>query len=137
MLIDRRGTGAVPDTQIDVDVMLPAAAQGVVGVECLDSRGELRAILSSLEDPASKYTTAAERAVAATLNANCQSPVASFATIENDTLTIDALVASSDGATVLRERVHGKIDDAEQLGHRVADQLLKKGAGELLVEEEP
>jgi len=134
--LERLGLQAHITSEFDVDVMLPAAAQGVVGVECLTSRTELRAILSSLEDPASKHTTAAERAVAATLNANCQSPVASFATIENDTLTIDALVASSDGATVLRERVHGNVDDAEQLGHRVADQLLEKGAGELLVEEE-
>ena len=134
--LERLGLQAHITSEFDVEVMLPAAAQGVVGVECLANRVDLRTILSSLEDSVSKHTTAAERAVAATLDANCQSPVASFATIENDTLTIDALVASTDGATVLRSRAQGDVGDAEQLGHHVAKQLLEKGAGELLVEDE-
>jgi hydroxymethylbilane synthase len=134
--LERLGLQAHITNEFDVTVMLPAAAQGVVGIECLADRAELRAVLSSLEDPTSKFTTSAERAVAAKLNANCQSPVASFATIENDILTIDALVASADGETVIRQRVSGSVDDAERLGQQVAEQLLKEGAGALLVEED-
>jgi len=134
--LERLGLHTHITSEFDVDVMLPAAAQGVVGVECLADHADLRAVLLNLEDPTSKYTTAAERAVAATLDANCQSPVASFATIDNDTLTIDALVASADGKTVIRQRLSGNIDDARQLGQRVAERLLEEGAGELLVEEE-
>lgn len=133
--LERLGLESHITSEFDVEIMLPAAAQGVVGVECLESRGDLREILALLEDPISKYTTAAERAVAAALDANCQSPVASYAVIENDTLTIDALVASPDGSKVVRERVSGHMSDAEDLGHQVANRLLDEGAGELLAEE--
>jgi len=121
--------------EFDTDQMLPAAAQGVVGIECLSDRVEMLEILALLEDPVSKLTTAAERAVAATLDANCQSPVASYAVIENDVLTIEALVASADGSTVMRERVAGKPADACTLGIDVAEQLLARGAGDLLAGE--
>jgi hydroxymethylbilane synthase len=133
--LERLGLDSHITSEFDVDVMLPAAAQGVVGIECLENRGDLRRILALLEDPISKCTTAAERAVAAALDANCQSPVASFAVIDNDTLTIDALVASPDGSTVIRERISGHKDDAEDLGLKVANRLLEGGAGELLAEE--
>lgn len=112
--------------------MLPAAAQGVVGIECLADREDLLAVLSLLEDPETKLTTVAERAVAATLDANCQSPVASFAVVDSNTLTIRALVASADGSNVMRESVSGNIADAEELGISVASRLLEQGAGALL-----
>lgn len=134
--LERLGLQSHITSEFAVDVMLPAAAQGVIGIECLAERTALRAVLLSLEDPTSKYTTSAERAVAATLDANCQSPVASFATVEKHNLTIDALVASADGKTVIRQQVSGNVDDAERLGRLVAERLLEKGAGELLVEEE-
>jgi hydroxymethylbilane synthase len=132
--LERLGMQSHITSEFAVDVMLPAAAQGVVGIECMTERKDLRDVLESLEDPLSKLTTAAERAVAATLEANCQSPVASYAIVESDSLTIDALVASPDGKTVIREQVTGSIDAAGELGQQVAESLLRKGAGELLVE---
>lgn len=132
--LERLGFESRITSEFDVNLMLPAAAQGVVGIECLANRGELREIVALLEDPRSRCTTVAERAVASALNANCQSPVASYATIENDSLTIEALVASPDGARIIRQRASGRTGDAEKLGHRVAEQLLAKGANELLVE---
>ena len=133
--LERLGLGEHITEAFPVDRMLPVAAQGVVGIECLASRADLVALLGSVEDPGSKVTTAAERAVAATLEANCQSPVASFAEIDGDRLDIRALVASEDGSTVLREQASGNIADAEALGIRVATQLLDKGAAELLVDD--
>lgn len=132
--LERLGFDSHITTQFDVELMLPAAAQGVVGIECLESRDELRRIVAMLEDPESKCTTTAERAVAAALEANCQSPVASYAFIHEETLTIEALVASPDGTQLIRERVSGHVNDAEKLGHSVAQQLLEKGARELLIE---
>lgn len=112
--------------------MLPAAGQGVIGIECLDSRAELRDLLTALEHRDTQMTTAAERAVALTLGANCRSPVASFATIAEGMLTIDALVASTDGKRILRDRSTGPARDAESIGAEVAERLLRKGAAELL-----
>ncbi len=132
--LERLGLQAHITSQFDPKIMLPASAQGVIGIECREERTELRDILQLLEDPTSKQTTAAERAVSATLDASCQSPVASFATITGDKLTIDALVASPDGATVIRKRASGAAVDAAALGTRVANDLLIAGAGDLLLE---
>jgi hydroxymethylbilane synthase len=130
--LERLGLESHITEQFSVEQMLPAAAQGVVGIECLTGRDELFEVLKLLEDPASKITTMAERAVAATLEANCQSPVASFAVKERESLIVHALVASTDGSKVLREQVSGNIADAEALGVEVAEKLLQLGAGELL-----
>jgi len=115
-----------------VEKMLPAAAQGVVGIECLSVRTELCAMLQSIEDARSRVTTAAERAVAAALGASCQSPVASFAELNGNTLSIRGLVASEDGSTVIRASLSGTADQAEALGTRLAARLLEQGAGDLL-----
>ncbi len=132
--LERLGLDAHITSQFDTDMMLPASAQGVIGVECREGRKDLRDVLARLEDPASKLTTTAERAVSATLDANCQSPVASFAELTRDTLSIAALVASPDGSTVIRRRVEGRSTDAEALGVQVANELLDAGAGKLLLE---
>jgi len=114
--------------------MLPAAAQGVIGIECVDARANLRELLAQLEHTDTNMTTMAERAVALTLGANCQSPVAAFATINDDVLTIDALVASTDGRDIIREQSSGSVGDAAMIGTAVAEQLLERGASNLLGE---
>ncbi|NNF40955.1 MAG: hydroxymethylbilane synthase [Woeseiaceae bacterium] len=112
--------------------MLPAAAQGVVGVECLAERTGLREILSQLNHPTTVLTTLAERAIAKTLQANCQSPVAAYAVIENERLKITALVALPDGSASIRDSISGSPPQAEQLGEELASRLLANGARELL-----
>ena len=112
--------------------MLPAAAQGVIGIECLSARDELRAVLDKLNHDATVRTTAAERAIARTLEASCQSPVATHALIDGATLTVTALVAMPDGSRSIRDSVSGTPEDAEQLGRQLARRLLEQGAGELL-----
>ena len=112
--------------------MLPAAAQGVIGIECRDDNSELQEVLMQLDDAATRHTTIAERAVARHLRANCQSPVASLATLHGDDLTLLALVARPDGSLVLREEITGSQAEAAELGREVAERLLARGAGELL-----
>ena len=114
------------------DEMLPAAAQGVVGIECLESNGELRRVLSKLSNPDSERTTAAERAIAETLAASCQSPVATHAVLDGDSITVTALVALPDGSESIRETISGKADKAHELGMKLGNQLLTNGARELL-----
>ena len=114
------------------DEMLPAAAQGVVGIECRDDDQELRDILAQLNHDASVRTTLAERAIARVLEASCQSPVATFASIDGDSMAVTALVAMPDGSRVIRDSVNGRPEDAEQLGETLAGRLLDQGAGEVL-----
>lgn len=132
--LERLGMHELITEQFTPGQMLPAAAQGVIGIECLDSRQDLRHLLTLLEHPQTKVTTAAERAVAARLQANCQSPVAAFATATSTMVTLDALVARPDGGEVIRATATAPLVDAEKLGGDVADQLLEKGAARLLEE---
>jgi hydroxymethylbilane synthase len=130
--LSRLGLGSKIAEEFQPSKMLPAAAQGVLGIECLAQNDELRALLGQLEDAATRITTIAERAVARALQASCQSPVASFATISGDEIELRALVASVDGSVILQESATGKTGDAESLGMSVAQQLLARGAARFL-----
>ena len=118
--------------QFSSDEMLPAAAQGVLGIECMAANAELRAILGKLTDADASQTTTAERAIARVLDASCQSPVAAFATIDDGTLTLTALVAHPDGSESIKDSITGDAADAGQLGETLAARLLENGARELL-----
>ncbi len=132
--LQRLGLESRISEEFSLQQMLPAAAQGVIGIECDESRRDLRDLLAPLGHTDTEMTTLAERAVALALNANCQSPVASFAAIAEGILTIDALVASTDGRRILRERSTGPSSEAESIGTQVARRLLEQGAAELLGE---
>jgi hydroxymethylbilane synthase len=130
--LERLGLDAQISERFDPEQMLPAAAQGVIGVECLEDREGLRQLLIQLEHRETRFTTTAERAVARRLQASCQSPVASFAMLHGDDLTLLALVASVDGSIVLREEITGSSAEAEALGNEAAVRLLARGAASLL-----
>ena len=112
--------------------MLPAAAQGVVGIECLTDNAELIQILDTLNHRTTVQTTLAERTIAKQLQASCQSPVATYAVVDNDAIEVTALVALPDGSESIRDSVSGNARDAELLGEELAARLLKSGARELL-----
>ena len=112
--------------------MLPAATQGVIGIECLTSNEALIDILQTLNHETTALTTAAERAIAATLHASCQSPVATYATTSGESLEVTALVALPDGSESLRDSMAGDAGAAAQLGRALAERLLARGARELL-----
>ena len=112
--------------------MLPAAAQGVIGIECLESNSALRSVLGKLNHEPTAQTTTAERAIARILQASCQSPIATHAVIADAAMTVTALVAMPDGSQSIRDVVNGAADDAAHLGEELANRLLESGAGELL-----
>jgi hydroxymethylbilane synthase len=130
--LERLGFDARISQLFAPEQMLPAAAQGVVGIECLESATGLRAVLDRLNHPSSVKTTLAERAIARVLEASCQSPVATYATIAGGSMTVTALVAMPDGSASLRDSVSGPAADAERLGEQLARQLLDQGAAEML-----
>jgi hydroxymethylbilane synthase len=112
--------------------MLPAAAQGVLGLECLAANTQLRTILRQLNDTRTLQTTAAERAIARLLQASCQSPVAAHAVIDGETLTLRALVADPDGTRAIQASETGDAADGQAIGNALAARLLQQGARELL-----
>jgi len=112
--------------------LLPAAAQGVLGIECLADNDAIRALLARLDDEATATTTQAERAIARTFDAGCHSPVAAFAKIVAGELTITAMVASPDGREYLRDSLCGPASRAEALGESLAERMLGHGARDIL-----
>ena len=132
--LERLGLEAHISEIFSPDQMLPAAAQGVIGIECLEDRTELLQLLTLLDHAATRTVITAERAVAKQLQADCQSPVAAFGEIDGTTLNLRAMVASPDGRKIIREQVSGPADDPLALGISLSGKLLDMGAAALLAQ---
>ena len=112
--------------------MLPAPAQGALGIECRADDLECASILSSLTDYDTMLAITAERTLLAALEGGCSVPIGALAIIEDDTLTLDACVAAVDGSQILRTREFGPKQDALLLGERAAAALKAAGAADLI-----
>lgn len=111
---------------------LPAVGQGALGIECRSDDDEIKRLLAPLIHPESQVCVKAERAMNHRLHGGCQVPIAGYATLEGDIITLTGLVASEDGATVLKTTLSGPQAQHEALGVAVAEALLELGAGPLL-----
>ncbi len=119
--------------RINHDVMLPAVSQGALGV--VTAGGDQAAtdlIRKLLDDPEVRATVTAERALLRRLEGGCQVPVAGHATLEGDMLHLSGSVVSLDGREFVRSAVSGPVANADDLGRRLADELLAGGAGRIL-----
>ncbi len=130
--LERLGLDERITSRFEPTEMLPAASQGVIGIECMNNNIELKAVLSELNHGPTVQTTNAEREVARYLDASCQSPVAAHAVIDGRTLTLAALAALPDGTELLRESASGDSDDAVAIGAEVAEKLRERGVDALL-----
>jgi hydroxymethylbilane synthase len=110
------------------EVFVPAVGQGVLAVEARLDDARTLAALRPLDHQPTRVCALAERAFLGRLGASCVTPMAAHARLAGDRIVLDALVASEDGRTVLRESADGARDRAEALGVRVADALLARGA---------
>ena len=132
--LQRLGLASHISETLSHEQMLPAAAQGVIGIECRGDRNDLQEILGQLDHATTRTTTTAERAVALRLQADCQSPVATYGEVVGSALTLQAMVASIDGRTIIREQQTGPVEQPQSMGVGLADRLLELGAGELLAQ---
>ncbi|HSK41178.1 MAG TPA: hydroxymethylbilane synthase [Arenibaculum sp.] len=109
---------------IETDVMLPAVAQGTIGIEIRTRDVAARELLAPLNCAGTASRTAAERALLAVLDGSCRTPIAALATLKPDgTLHLDGLVASPDGRQVLRASRSGPAGDAARLGADAGEEL--------------
>jgi hydroxymethylbilane synthase len=114
--------------------MLPAMAQGVIGIECRRGDARVGELIAPLDDSPTRVRTLAERSLNATLAGGCQAPVAGYSVIENGTLQLSGLVGRPDGSEIIRGDISGPVDAAESLGRRLAADLLARGARPILDE---
>jgi hydroxymethylbilane synthase len=117
---------------LPIDTMCPAAGQGALAIETRANDQAVTSVLAFLDDPASRAETECERALLKKLGGGCQVPIGANATLHSGTLHLDAIVASSDGKTLLRETGVGA--DPATLGDTVGEALLRAGGASILDE---
>jgi hydroxymethylbilane synthase len=102
---------------LEPETMLPAAAQGIVGITIRTDDIALRDCLSQIEDPASRIVATAERALLGALDGSCRTPIGAHARLLADgTLTLTGLVARADGSFLLKHTLSGAAVDAARIG---------------------
>jgi hydroxymethylbilane synthase len=118
--------------RLDTTLSLPAVGQGALGLECRVGDARVAALISPLTDAKTMSCVRAERAFNHRLMGGCQVPIAGFATLTGDTLTLKGCVGSLDGQVLLKDQISGSVADSEQLGVALAERLLLAGADQLL-----
>lgn len=128
----RLGFGSRISTAIPLDVCVPAPGQGIVAIEIRADDGTTREILQGINDRAAGLSLEAERTVVTALGGGCQLPLGAISLHDNGALTMHAVVASPDGTQVIRSLASGPASDPAGLGRRVADELARAGAMQIL-----
>jgi hydroxymethylbilane synthase len=119
---------------LSADEMLPAVAQGALALEARAADAATMRRLAALEHAETRVRTEAERGFLARIEGGCQVPIAGHATVEGGTVLLRALVASLDGRRIVRGERRGPLAEARRMGEALAEELLSKGAGEILRE---
>lgn len=111
---------------------LPAAGQGALAmVARMDDHATL-ARLRPLDHEHTRAATTAERAFLGALEGGCQIPIGALATVANERLSLEGLVAAVDGSVVIRGEAVGAAGDPEAVGRQLARQLIEQGADDVL-----
>nr|WP_279389772.1 hydroxymethylbilane synthase [Paucimonas lemoignei] len=117
---------------IEPEQSLPAPGQGAMAIEIPAGRPELRELLAPLNHAATAQAVAAERTVSRTFGGSCQIPLAAFATVNDATMHLRAMVATPDGKRVATADASGAADAPEALGREVAIALQSQDAAAIL-----
>lgn len=121
---------------LPADVCVPAPGQGIIAIEIRADDARVRRIMSVIDHAAARVALDAERAVVTRLGGGCQMPIGAYAGVAGRSMTLVALVATPDGARVLRAEQQGTTEAAAALGAAAADDLMAQGAAEILAEVE-
>jgi len=113
---------------LSTDEILPAVAQGAIGLETRANDGRVNTLLAALNDRNTQLRVAAERACLAVLDGSCRTPIAAFAELEGDVVRLRALIALPDGSKVHRQEGRAAVSDARKLGEQIGHKL-KEMAG--------
>jgi hydroxymethylbilane synthase len=119
-------------THLDPSFSLPAIGQGAVGIECRSDDSYINELMAPLNHPATRTRVLAERAMNLRLEGGCQVPIGGYAELDGDTILIRGLVGRPDGSEMVRGEIAGRADEAEYLGTALAEDLLARGAGDIL-----
>lgn len=141
--LNRLGRATAISSILSDELMLPAPGQGALAIEADERHAsdlrqwhpELAEALFGLDHWSTKTAVAAERALLRQLEAGCTAPVGAWGRIvDGQRLTLEAVVAATDGSISVRDTLVGGVDHPEQLGVALADRLLDQGGADMIGE---
>lgn len=111
---------------LEFDEMLPAVAQGAIGIQCREGDTEILRYLDALNHPETKLAVDCERAFLAALDGNCRTPIAGQARLVDGQLLFQGLIAKPDGSVIFETSRAGAPADAVQMGTDAGAELKAK-----------
>lgn len=119
---------------IEPEEMLPANGQGAVGIECRVDDDIIKTLLAPLECNTTRIRVLTERAMNKALEGGCQVPIASYSVVSADgkNVHLRGLVGAIDGSEMIESEITGPVEQGEALGNTLAQELLSRGADEIL-----
>lgn len=124
--LNRLGMAHVARSAIDVDEMLPAVAQGAIGVERRSADARVAEMLAAIHDGPTGLRLAAERAFLRVLDGSCETPIAGLAVLEGSDLHLRGEILRPDGSEAIAGAMRGAASDAARLGEALARDLLAR-----------
>jgi len=122
--LNRLGLSHIAKSFLDPDVMLPAVAQGAIGIERRSDDTRVAEILSAIHDTSTGHRLAAERAFLRGLDGSCETPIAGLAELNGSTLRLRGEVLRPDGSEAINDDQSCPIEDAKKLGTEMASKII-------------
>jgi hydroxymethylbilane synthase len=130
--LNRLQHGARISAVLPVEACVPAPGQGIIAVEVRSGDRDLQELVARIDDPTSAAALLTERSVVRRLGGGCQMPIGAFARVDQRSIHARGIVISLDGGDAAHAEVDGSIDEAEQVGIRLAEALLAQGAQDII-----
>ncbi|WP_407674151.1 hydroxymethylbilane synthase [Paracoccus beibuensis] len=124
--LNRLNMADVARSAIDPAEMLPAVAQGAIGIERRQDDRVVETLLAAINDSETQHRILAERAFLARLDGSCQTPIAGLAEISGNTLTLRGEILRPDGSAVVAAMREGAVADGSAMGDDLAQELLAR-----------
>jgi hydroxymethylbilane synthase len=124
--LNRLGMAHVARGPIEVDEMLPAVAQGTIGVERRVADNRVAGLLAAIHHGPTGIRLAAERAFLCRLDGSCETPIAGLAVLDGATVHLRGEILRPDGSEAISGELRGAATDAADLGQTLAQQLLDR-----------
>lgn len=119
---------------VETDVMLPAPAQGAIGIEIRGDRDDLTGVLAPLNDRSTELEITAERAFLRALDGNCKTPIAALAKLDGETLMLRGEILAKDGSLRVGDQVSGSavtVFDAYDIGFKLGEAVRDEVGGRI------
>ncbi len=124
--LNRLGMTEVPAAPIAPEDMLPAVAQGAIGIERRSDDRRVQDLLAAIHDAPTGLRLAAERAFLAALDGSCETPIAALAELDGETLHLRGEILKTDGSESHADKLSGPVTEGAEIGKRLAADLLDR-----------